>query len=114
MNIKELYESLKGTRAIQGELTVPNFTDENYEDLYYYLLEELKEHIGSNYEYWYTKTARAFHKYKARGRNTFDFYDPQYEKPVESQTIREQLATIKFYCQKRAYSRYPRKDIEEV
>lgn len=113
MELKELYNSLKGTRATQGELTIPDFTEADYEELYYYLLGELAPYIGSNYEYWYTKTARSYHRYKARGRNTFDFYDPQYEKEVSSQTIREQLATIKYYLQRRAYSRYPNKVNEE-
>lgn len=114
MSIKELYDSLKGvSKMVQGELTIPDFTEEDYEDLYYTLLEELSEHIGDNYEFWYTKWARSFHKYKSRYRHTFDFLDPQYEKPVEVQTIREQLSTIKFYLQKRAYSRYPKKFINE-
>jgi hypothetical protein len=113
MTYKELYESLKGTRVIQGELWIPDFTDEDYEELYYMLLEELAPAIGTNYEYWYTKTARSYHRYKARGRHTFDFYDPQYEKSVGSQTIREQLATLKYYIQKRAYSRYPLKNAKE-
>lgn len=109
MEIKELYESLKGTRVIQGELTISDFEDAEYEELYFLLLEELAPYIGENYEYWYTKTARSYHRYKARGRHTFDFFDPQYEKDVGSQTYREQLATIKYYLQKRAYSRYPNK-----
>jgi hypothetical protein len=93
-------------------LTVPDFTDAEYEELYYTLLECLAPYIGENYEYWYTKVARSYHRYKARGRNTPDFYDPQYEKGVESQTVREQLATLKYYIQKRAYSRYPLKESE--
>jgi hypothetical protein len=114
MDLKEIYNDLKGTRVNQGELTIPNFTDPDYEELYYYLLETLAPYIGENYEFWYTKTARSYHKYKARGRRTFDFYDPQYEKSVGSQSIREQLATLKYYLQKRAYSRYPLKyDMEE-
>lgn len=114
MDLKDLYENLKGTRVRQGELEIPDFTSEMYEELYYSLLEILAPYIGDNYEYWYTKTARSYHKYKARSRHSMDFYDPQYEKSVESQTIREQLATIKYYLQKRAYSRYPLKtDMEE-
>jgi hypothetical protein len=106
-HLKDLYDSLKGSsRCVQGELTIPDFKDEDYKELFFTLLEELSPYIGSNYEYWYTKTARSYHRYKARGRHTFDFYDPQYEKDVESQTIREQLATLKYYLQKRAYSRY--------
>lgn len=110
--MKELYESLIGTRVVQGELTIPDFSPEMYEDLYYALLETLAPYIGQNYEFWYTKTARSYHRYKARSRNTYDFYDPQVEKDVHSQTIREQLATIKYYLQKRAYSRYPLKESE--
>lgn len=107
---KELYTGLKGTRVVQGELTIPDFTPEMYEELFYTLLEELAPYIGANYEYWYIKTARSFHRYKARSRHTLDFYDPQVEKGVESQSIREQLATLKYYLQKRAYSRYPLKE----
>lgn len=110
MECKEIYESLKGTRVHQGELLIQDFTDADYKELYYYLLEELAPIIGDNYEFWYTKVARSYHRYKARGRHTFDFYDPQYEKSVESQTIREQLATLKYYVQIRAYSRYPLKE----
>lgn len=106
----DLYQSLKGTRVVQGELTIQDFTPGMYEDLYYMLLEEIAPYIGENYEYWYTKTARSYHRYKARSRHTFDFYDPQVEKDVGSQTIREQLATLKYYLQKRAYSRYPLKE----
>lgn len=111
--MKELYESLKGTRVVQGELTIKDFDDDMYEELYYSLLETLAPYIGNNYEFWYTKTARSFHRYKARSRRTFDFYDPHFEKSVESQSIREQLATIKYYLQKRAYSRYEIKSEEE-
>lgn len=113
MSPSEIYESLKGTRVKQGELTIADFTDSMYEDLYYTLLEELAEHIGGNYEFWYTRIARSYHKYKQRSHKTYDYPDPQYEKALDSQTIREQLATIKYYCQKRAYSRYPKKEVEE-
>jgi hypothetical protein len=110
VTIPEIYESLKGrSRVINGELTIPGFTDEDYEELYYTLLEMLAPYIGNNYEYWYTKWARAYHRQKALSRHTVDFYDPQYEKPVHDQTIREQLATIKFFVTRRTYSRYARK-----
>lgn len=111
MDIKEIYNSLKGSsRVVQGELTIPDFTPADYEELYYTILGELAPYIGDNYEFWYTKVTRSYHRYKARGRHTFDFYDPQYEKGLESQSIREQLATLKYYIQKRAYSRY---DVKE-
>jgi hypothetical protein len=113
MTMKELYESLLGTKCVQGALTVQGFDESMYEELYYTLLEYLAPQIGDDYEFWYTNVSRRYHRYKARGRHTPDFYDPQYEKNVESQTIREQLATIKYYIQKRAYSRYPLKDVNE-
>lgn len=107
MNIPEIYKSLKGnSRVIRGELTIPDYQDEDYENLYYFLLEALAQHIGQNYEWWYVKWARSYHRQKALSRHTVDFYDPQYEKPVEAQTIREQLATIKFFTTRRTYSRY--------
>lgn len=109
MDFKNLYNQLKGTRITKGELTIADFTNEDYENLYYTLLEMLAPFIGENYEHWYVQKARSYHKYKQNSRKTFDFYDPQYEKPMEAQTIREQLATIKFFIQKRAYSKYPSK-----
>lgn len=109
MDVKGLYEELKGTRVIQGQLTIPDFEYGDYEELYYMLLEHLAPAIGDNYDFWYTKWARSYHRQKARSRRTFDFVDPQFEKEVGSQTIREQLATIKFYLQKRAYSKFPLK-----
>lgn len=113
MSIKELYESLKGTRVVNGELTIPDFTAENYEELYYLLLEELAGHIGDNYEYWYLKVANWYHSYKKRRQHSADFYDPHISKEVWSQSIREQLAVLKYYLQKRAYSRYPKKGVKE-
>lgn len=110
MNIPELYQSLKGvSRARHGELTIEGYTDEDYENLFYVLLEELADHIGDNYEYWYTKWARSFHRQKALSRHTHDFYDPQYEKPLHEQTIREQLCTIKYFLTRRTHSRYGKK-----
>jgi hypothetical protein len=97
MDFKELYNQLKGTKNINGEFTILDFTDEDYENLYYTLLEMLSPFIGENYEYWYMQKARSFHKYKQSSRKTYDFFDPQYEKPLETQTIREQLATIKYF-----------------
>lgn len=107
MSIQELYESLKGTRVKMGELSIPDFTDENYEDLYYYLLEELSPYMDGNYEYWYMSWAKKYYKEKLRKAHKYEFYCPQVEKDILSQTIREQLATIKYFLQRRAYSRYP-------
>lgn len=110
MNFKELYSQLKGvSRVKDGELCITDFTDEDYENLYYTLLEMLSPFIGENYEYWYTQKARSYHKQRLAKAHTYDFYDPQFEKPVEAQTIREQLVVIKFFIQRRAYSKYPMK-----
>src|SRR5213079_313587 len=106
MDFKNLYNQLKGvSRVKKGELWITDFTNEDYENLYYTLLEMLEPFIGDNYEFWYTQKARSYHKYKQGKAHTFDFYDPTYEKPLEMQTIREQLATLKFFIQKRAYSK---------
>lgn len=110
VNIPELYQQLKGkSRAVNGEMTIAGYDDEDYEALFYFLLDEISDFIGDNYEYWYTKWARSFHRQKALARHTHDFYDPQYEKPVHEQTIREQLCTIKFFITRRTHSRYGKK-----
>lgn len=108
LSFQEIYESLKypNSKMVQGELTIEGFTPDMYEDLYYTILESLEPYIKGNYEEWYTKKARSHHKRKARSRNTFDFYDPQYEKHVWDQTIREQLVVLKFFCQHKVHSKY--------
>lgn len=110
LTIQEIYDQLKGnSRMIGGELTIPDFTEDDYEALFEVIVASLAEFIGDNYEFWYTKVARSFHRQKALSRHRHDFYDPQYEKPLAEQTTREQLATLKFYVTRRTYSRYGKK-----
>lgn len=109
MSIQEIYQSLKGTRVKNGELSISDFSDENYEDLYYYLIEELSPYMDGNYEYFYMSWAKRYYKEKKRQAHKYEFYCPQVEKDVSSQTIREQLATLKYFIQRRAVSRYPAK-----
>lgn len=113
--IPELYHELVGvSRARQGELTIDGFADGDYEAYYYALLEQLAPFIGENYEHWYTTWARRQHRKKGKSRHTFDFYDPQYEKHVSEQTIREQLVTIKFFLERRSASAYGKKTLSNA
>lgn len=109
--IAELYESLKGnSRMIQGQLTIEGFNDEDYENLWRLILEELRdaEILTGDYEFFYRKWAGSYYQKFLRDRNSFYGYCPQYEKPLDGQTIREQLVVLKHFVQRRFYSRYAR------
>lgn len=99
-----LYQQLKGqTHERQGGLHVKGFTsEEEYEDLYYYILEVLSPVIDGDYEYFYNVQARRYYRHKQRKNKTDYFYCPQVEKPFYAQTIREQLALLKWYIYRKA------------
>jgi hypothetical protein len=112
--IEYLYESLKGkSRVINGELTIPGYTDEDYEGLYFALLEALApltNNFGGDFRYWYAVKCRQYHTFKVSNRRTYHFYDPHVEIDPDYHTIRQRLAVLKFYIGRRRWSRYGRKE----
>lgn len=111
--VKELYNSLKGqSRQVSGELYIPGFEDDDYSELWETILESIAPFVGGNYEYFYTKWARTYYRKFLRDRHNVHLYCPQFEKPLETQTIREQLVTLKHFLMVRSHSRYKTK-VEE-
>lgn len=107
MDIDELYLNLaNNSRQVQGELTIEGFDDEAYDELYETLLSIMAPYIGQNYEYWYSRACIQYHRYKERHNTRYDFYDPHL-KPLEQQTIREQLAVLKWKLYRWYYGTKP-------
>jgi hypothetical protein len=100
--LEEWYESLKGTRTINGELKINGFDREMYEDLYYELLEVLKPYILNvgDFNQWYRKTVTQYIRYRQATNRRYDTYIPQME-PIEHHTLGEQLAVFKFFIYRR-------------
>lgn len=105
----QINQSLKGTRIVNGELRIKDFTPEDYETLYFYILEVLKPYFNGNYENWYFKTVKQYVRFKKKTNRTYDFYVSQDNKPIELQTVQEQLAVFKFFIYRRTGSKYPKK-----
>ncbi|WP_067936741.1 hypothetical protein [Alicyclobacillus kakegawensis] len=103
--LDELYESLKGCRSQNGELVIPDFTDADYEDLYYAILDSLKDEFGTNYPGWYKIWAYRYHRHRQNNSKTYEFADPPYDLPLEQQTIRNQLVVLKFFIGRRYWHR---------
>jgi hypothetical protein len=104
--LKELYEDLKGTRVKNGSLIVPNFNAQDYEQLYFMLLDELRPIIKNDFYGWYGKAVKSYAKYRKRYDATNDVYIPQIMHPLEEHTTQMQLAVFKHYIYRRATSKY--------
>lgn len=100
--IADLYEGLKGTREKNGELTITGYQDEDYLELYQYLLDVLKDFFDGDYHSWYNKTTTQYIRFKkANARNYLTY---PHERNIYEHTVREQLAVIKFFLYRRYYS----------
>lgn len=107
MDIDELYEQLANrSRQVQGELTIDGFEDADYEELYEQMLTIMAPYIGHNYDYWYGRACIQYHRYKERHSTRYDFYDP-HMRPLSEQTIREQLAVLKWKLYRWYYGTKP-------
>lgn len=115
MTANELYEALlKQARNVNGELRVKGFTDETqYAELYDIFLDVLSPVFEGNYEYWYRLQATARHRQLLRTSLHYDFRDPQYELPLENQSIRAQLVLLRWYLTRLVFSDYRIKMFEE-
>lgn len=112
MTPEEVYEQLRyRAREVQGELTIEGFTDADYDLLYELVLEAFAPYVG-NYDYWYRRKCVTYNRYKARHTTTYDFYDP-HMKDLSEQTVREQLAVLKWVSYRWYYGSNPIK-VKEV
>lgn len=95
---------------IQGQLTIEGFRESDYEELFAEIVGLLQEYdiLVGDYEFFYRKWAGSYYQKFLRDRHSFYGYCPQYEKPLEAQTVREQLVVLKHFIQRRFYSRYAR------
>ena len=104
----DLDNQLKGqthTKSGTGELVVRGFeTEEEYEELYFYLLEKLKDFFDGDYYNWYTEQCRRYARFRRSNSARYDKVIPQESLRVEEHTIRQQLAVIRWYIYKRANS----------
>ena len=105
-----LYESLKGTRMEQGQLSITGFeTEADYQELYYTLLEELAPVIHDNYPYWFNRQLAAYYRFNRAKSRSYQLFDPFQGRECEQMTVREQLVVLKFYLYRRYYSSYKTK-----
>ena len=99
---KELYEQLKGTYTYKGQLQIEGFEYEDYETLYEVLLEQLAPFFKGDYYDWYDTVATQYKRYRKATNRRYDVKCPQSDLAVEEQTVREQLALMKFFLYRRA------------
>jgi hypothetical protein len=106
----DLYDILKASRVIDGDFTFKEFSkndnSEEYEDLFYSVLEVLKEEIGDDYWKWYDKQVARYVKYRKTTNKNNSVYIPQYRFANTDHTARQQLAVLKFFCYRKANSGY--------
>lgn len=108
----DLYEILKDSRIVQGDYTFKNTSrtddyDEDYQELYYSILEVLKDDIGDNYWIWYDRQVDRYSKSKKNNNKKLgDVYIPQRRFANVDHTIRQQLTVLKFYVRKKTDSQY--------
>jgi len=100
----ELYHGLKGSRMKRGELTIPDFTDSDYQALYDILVEQLQPHFGSDFFSWFREQTVFHHRYRVAHGANFEINDPLFEKYPYELTVREQLVVLKFYLYRQYYS----------
>lgn len=111
MELEELYESLVGhhIRAKDGELCIPDFEQEDYEELYYALLGALSPIVGENYWGWYERMVMSYHRHRAANAKFYEFADSLFSTPIDNHTIRMQLVILKYAIGRRFWSGYPSK-----
>ena len=104
--ISLLNDGLKGeTYTRQGELFVKGFTEiSQYEELYYSLLDELKELFNNDYYRWYEDVCRRYARFRRSNSTRYDVVIPQEKKRSSDHTLQEQLAVIRWFIYKRANS----------
>lgn len=113
--LSDIYETLKDLKArvINHRLTIDGFSAENYEDLYFLILEALNDHIAHDYDAWYRQTAWSYHRFRGINNHNHDWYDPHISRDPMDQDIREQLCVLRFYLMRRHFSNYSKKCEEE-
>jgi hypothetical protein len=104
--ICELYEQLKGTKTVNGELVIEGFDWQDYDQLMNILLQELKPVFKGNFYSWYQRQCVSYYKFRKANARTYDFFCPQVQNPVDTHSIQNQLAVMKFYLYRRANSGY--------
>jgi hypothetical protein len=106
----DLFDILKSSRVIDGDFTFKGWdkkdNSSDYEDLFYNILEVLKEEIGDDYWKWYDKQVSRYVKYRATTNKSNSVYIPQYRFTNTDHTARQQLAVLKFFCYRKVNSRY--------
>jgi hypothetical protein len=107
---QDLYEVLKSSRILKGDFTFKGWpyeeNAEEYEELFYNILEVLKDEIGDNYYQWYDKIVNRYIKYKINTNKNDSVYIPQKRFINEEHTVRQQLSVLKFYVYRKANSGY--------
>ncbi len=104
--ILALHQELTKTRVVQCELTVEGFTEEDYKELYLYLMEVLDPFFKGNFYNWYQEQVLRYYNYKRKTNRTYNFLCTQATTPIEEHTIRERLAVLKFFISRRVQSGY--------
>lgn len=108
MNLDSIYDQLKGTRVRNNQLTIPDFTYEDYENLLELLLDLLQDKFNGDYYAWINRQAWSYKRFRTANRIHDEFYDPLTLKQPWDLSTREQLAILKYYLYRYTYSHYRR------
>ena len=101
---REIYESLKGFRRNKaGELLIPNFTNEDYEELVSQILVILEPVIAGDFSGFIAKVHYEYLKWYSRQRMDLLQVRPRYD---ENPNIKQLLTLLKHYVYRRTYSNY--------
>lgn len=108
MELEKLYDSLCGNniKSKYGELSIPDFENEDYEELYFAILEELTPIIGGNYWGWYERMIHSYYRHRAANAKFYEFSRPHLQIPLDNHTIRMQLVILKYAIGRRYWSAY--------
>lgn len=107
--LDEIYESLKGSRINDaGELTISDFTADDYEELWSLILESIVAPSlrGKDFYHWLGAWAV---RYRNQRRHTNVYYetalyDPLTQNQPDELNTRQQLAVMKFFIGRRRFS----------
>jgi hypothetical protein len=104
-----IYEGLLGARLKNGQLFIRGYADEDYEDLWTLIMEEViapaLRRRGDDYFHFLGVWAVRYGKHRANARY-FDGYDPLTANRPEELTTRQQLAILRHYIYRRYHSGY--------
>ena len=110
MQVSAAYRQLKGfKRNAVGELILPEATNEDYENLVSYLLDELSPVIRGDVASFLWRVHCSYMRFYATMMNP-DFIRPRLDEELNTKQI---LTLLKYYLYRRTYSHYAKENEDE-